>query len=90
MNGIDEDGNTALHFAAENGAEDIVRLLVDKGADLNAVNDEGDTPLHKATVSNYAEVIALLIEGHADVNAQVCANHEISCFKLYKSIQIPH
>ena len=69
---IDEDGNTALHYAAEGGFEAIVTFLVEKAARLDAVNDEGDTALHKATVNNFVEVIKLLIAGHANVNAQVC------------------
>lgn len=68
---IDEDGNTALHYAAESGFDAIIKFLVEKGANLNAVNDEGDTALHKATVNNFVAIIQLLIAGRADVNAQV-------------------
>ena len=71
MDCIDEDGNTALHYAAEGGFDSIVKFLVDKGANLNAVNDEGDTALHKATINNFVGVIKLLLAGQADVNAQV-------------------
>jgi ankyrin repeat protein len=71
VDGIDEEGNTALHMAAECGTEDVVRFLVERGADANAVNDEGDSPLHKATISNFVNIIGLLVTGHADVNIQV-------------------
>ena len=41
----DAGGETALHGAAERGANEIVQLLVDRGADLEAVNARGWTPL---------------------------------------------
>jgi ankyrin repeat protein len=44
----DPDGNTALHHAAMFGAEEIVQLLADNGADLYAKNNEGKTPLEVA------------------------------------------
>lgn len=71
VDGIDEEGNTALHMAAESGTENVVSFLVDRGADANAVNDEGDSPLHKATINNFVDIIGLLVTGHADVNIQV-------------------
>src|SRR5262249_3856591 len=41
-------GMTALHGAAFNAAEDIIRLLVQKGADLNARDKVGQSALDKA------------------------------------------
>ena len=41
----DAGGETALHGAAERGANPIVQLLVDRGADLEAINERGWTPL---------------------------------------------
>lgn len=41
----DPDGATALHVAAEQGHRDIVRLLLDAGAEINARDDRfGATP----------------------------------------------
>ena len=39
---------TALHAAAQNGHTDIVKLLLDAGADKDVVDKYGDTPLHVA------------------------------------------
>ena len=45
IHAADTGGDTALHGAAERGADAIVQLLVDRGADLEAVNARGWTPL---------------------------------------------
>lgn len=41
----DELGDTALHRAASAGFDEIVRLLVDKGASVDARNHQGQSPL---------------------------------------------
>ncbi len=40
----DSKGLTALHYAAVQDAEDIVKLLLDKGADKSIKNKRGETP----------------------------------------------
>ena len=41
----DTNGDTALHGAAERGANEIVQMLVNRGVDLEATNERGWTPL---------------------------------------------
>lgn len=43
-----EQGFTPLHLAVEKGYPDIVRMLVNSGADLDARNTEGKTPVEVA------------------------------------------
>eukprot|EP00494_Astrolonche_serrata_P023563 UN23821 len=38
--------NTALHRCARIGNEDLVRFLIENGADVNAVDRDGWTPMH--------------------------------------------
>jgi uncharacterized protein len=45
VNQANSMGITALHGAANRGSDDIIRFLVDKGADLTAKDKEGRTPL---------------------------------------------
>lgn len=42
------DDVTALMVAAQGGHEDVVRLLVERGADVRAKDEEGFTPLLNA------------------------------------------
>lgn len=45
INALDEKGATALHYAAFDGRSDVVRLLVELGADINAIDTQfGATP----------------------------------------------
>ena len=59
--------DTPLHLAAWQGHVDIVRLLLDRGADVNARGDGGRTPLHYAAYWGHLDVVELLIEEGADV-----------------------
>jgi ankyrin repeat protein len=62
----DNRGITALMYAAEIGSVDAMRLLIDRGADVNARNAFGSTAL-MWSVSDQAKVRLLLDHG-ADVN----------------------
>ncbi|QDR79198.1 ankyrin repeat domain-containing protein [Sporomusa termitida] len=61
------DGFTPLHAAAAYGRAPVVRLLADKGADLNVRDKDGQTPLMKAVGNNQADVVAALLQKGAGV-----------------------
>jgi ankyrin repeat protein len=46
---IDYKGSKVLHLAAFNGYVDLVKLLIQNGADVNAVDEDNWTSLHCAT-----------------------------------------
>ena len=48
INVTDDDAETPLHVAAEDGTLEIVKYLVEKGANVNAVNEDGRTPAEEA------------------------------------------
>lgn len=48
---------------------EIIRLLIERGADVKAVNDLQETPLHWAAEHGYLETARLLLESGADINA---------------------
>ena len=64
------DGNTALHRAADNGHNEVTKRLIEAKADLNMKNNEGNTALHRAANSGHNEVTTRLIDAGADLNIQ--------------------
>ena len=67
-----EDGFNPLHLAAFFDRGPAVRLLLDRGADVNAVarNDMQVQPLHSAVAAKSRGATAALLEAGADVNAR--------------------
>lgn len=63
-------GNTPLHWAAHVGCSSVVRILLEKGANINDGNSLRDTPLIIAAAVASESTIRLLVDGGADLNAQ--------------------
>ncbi|EDQ89045.1 uncharacterized protein MONBRDRAFT_8379 [Monosiga brevicollis MX1] len=59
----DSVGNTALHMASRHGHAELVRQLVDLGADVNNKTYlNGQTPLHAACAKGRLEVVRYLLQ----------------------------
>jgi len=71
------DGWTALHLAAFFGRTPVVKLLIERGANLLALstNSISNTPLHAAVAGGRVESALALIEAGADVNAPDGGGH---------------
>lgn len=69
MNAIDETGETLLTAAVKNNADiDFIRLLLEKGAQVNQNNADGENALDLALNSKNIATAAFLIENGADIN----------------------
>ena len=69
VNAAQVDGMTALHWAVFHDREDLVRRLLDAGADASAANRYGVIPLSLACANGNPEVAEALLAAGADPNA---------------------
>ena len=69
INGVDDGGFTALHYACNKGAREIVKMLLDYDADVTKANNKGATPLHYAVRTGNKDIIKMLLDKGADINA---------------------
>ncbi|MEP7305258.1 MAG: ankyrin repeat domain-containing protein [Acidobacteriota bacterium] len=65
------DGTTALHWAVEADALDMVEVLLRAGASASAANRYGVTPLALAATNGSAGVVEALLKAGADANASM-------------------
>ena len=81
----DECGNTAAHWAAYSDNPQVLKSLVERGADVNAENDKvgyqesvkkwyfigggGATPLHAAVMQSSSECVDILLAAKANIDA---------------------
>lgn len=60
-----------LCYAAEAGNEDVVRILLDNGADVNARGGTTGNALCAASKTGQDDIIRILLENGAEINARV-------------------
>ncbi|KAH0545483.1 hypothetical protein FGG08_000484 [Glutinoglossum americanum] len=65
----DNEGRTALHYAALAGSVGIAEMLIQRGAEVGSEDHEGMTPLHRAVLAGSIDTTELLLKGEATVNA---------------------
>lgn len=69
------NGNYPIHIAAQNGHHDLVKLLIERKANLNAVNMKGNTAFHMAIEYDYYESCKLLMDAGADITIKNSDGH---------------
>ena len=68
LNYQDEKGNTALHYACDEGNLKIVEILLNSNCDPNMTNNKKETPLHLASKRGYFDISKKLIKKGALLN----------------------
>lgn len=66
----DDEGFTVLHSAIDRGKPDqieVIKMLLEAGADINAHGINDWTPAHHAAVRNDVEALKVLVESGADL-----------------------
>ncbi|KAE8362703.1 hypothetical protein BDV27DRAFT_15755 [Aspergillus caelatus] len=64
------NGETALMLASQNGHNDAVNTLLQRGANFNAQGGEYGNALQAASYRGHDKIVQILLEKGADVNAQ--------------------
>src|SRR3989339_601373 len=68
INAQNSYGKTPLYQACSKNYKDIVKLLLENGANPNIPNKDKETPLYWACAKGNLEIVKLLLEKDADVN----------------------
>ena len=69
VNAIHRYGSTALSAAIMEGENpEVVKILLENGADASLTDEEGRTPLNDACYANNIPVITMLLDAGADIN----------------------
>ena len=71
VDAADQDGITALKFAALNGHLECVEALLQAGAAVNAADQDGTTALMCAALNGHEDCVKALIKAGADVHVDV-------------------
>lgn len=69
VNQSDADMFSPLRIAVHNGDIRMVKLLLEKGANVHFMNRQRHTPLHLASQKGYIDIMNILIEHGANLNA---------------------
>ena len=82
VNEKDKDSNTALHYAASSGSQEIVEYLVKHGANVNCENVNKETALHTAANHDSLGIVKYLVEHGADIHCKDLENNTVFTMRL--------
>jgi Ca2+-binding EF-hand superfamily protein len=71
-----QNGNRLLHIASQNGHFDLVKQIVELGADINFQNQKGQTALHMSVAYDLYSITKFLLDKGADQKLKNGDGHE--------------
>lgn len=77
----DTSGWRPIHFSAQSGCLEIVKMLIDAGAKIDAENNEGHTALHIAAKHNFADIVDCLLVNKPNENEKFAIPLRISMWE---------
>ncbi|KAK3058181.1 hypothetical protein LTR09_001259 [Extremus antarcticus] len=82
----DELGRVLLHLLAEDGNDAGIKLLVERGADVNAADKHGKTPLMYAAFATKLCTVEALLSSGADVNLEDLSGRRVLHYAAYGAL----
>ncbi|KAK2703331.1 acyl-CoA-binding domain-containing protein 6-like [Artemia franciscana] len=70
VNVTDESGLSLIHWASDRNSIEVLRFLLERGADVDKRDEDGQSPLHYAALCDNVECLKILLEFGADVNVK--------------------
>lgn len=80
-------GVSLLHAAAQNGAAEAMRWLLERGAAVNARDEDGATPLMHAALSGSVAAVKILLEYKADARLRDAAGNRAQDYARREELQ---
>ncbi|MFA5293580.1 MAG: ankyrin repeat domain-containing protein [Phycisphaerae bacterium] len=87
VNSMEDSRTTPIIAAVRKGKVEKVKLLIEKGAQLNLADKDGMAPIHHAAEKGEKEIIEILVKNGADINLE---SDEDECTALGFAISKRH
>ena len=88
VNVVDQCLRSALHYAAALGSEDLVKLLLQMGADPKTRDYKNRSPLHYVPFSNSPKIVEILLRGNKNHSKIVQSMNTIKNFHTVARVLI--
>lgn len=80
---LSDSDKTFLHFASINGTPEILKFILDNGADIEVRDSSSSTPLYLAAMTGRSDLVKILLEYGANPNCNCSHNPIHTAFTGY-------